>query len=166
MKVGAAASGVRNREKSSPSSQIPLGNSIQRMAFHQHTNVLSALEPTVHFMRMWGLGMGLQSFRRLGYPKCRHRDVILGERRGCGGQDRCTATLSLNSSTTFDAAQIYSRYCGQSPALLLHSSTEWIHSGVHCPLLRSYKSSLLFLKAPSCYVSLECSPLPPKLTPP
>ena len=24
--------------------------------------------------------MGLQSFRRLGYPKCRHRDVILGER--------------------------------------------------------------------------------------
>ena len=166
MKVGAAASGVRNREKSSPSSQIPLGNSIQRMAFHQHTNVLSALEPTVHFMRMWGLGMGLQSFRRLGYPKCRHRDVILGERRDCGGQDRCTATLSLNSSTTFDAAQIYSRYCGQSPALLLHSSTEWIHSGVHCPLLRSYKSSLLFLKAPSCYVSLECSPLPPKLTPP
>lgn len=110
--------------------------------------------------------MGLQSFRRLGYPKCRHRDVILGERRDCGGQDRCTATLSLNSSTTFDAAQIYSRYCGQSPALLLHSSTEWIHSGVHCPLLRSYKSSLLFLKAPSCYVSLECSPLPPKLTPP
>lgn len=48
----------------------------------------SAQEPMVHFIRTWGLGIGLQSFRRLGYPKCRHRDVILGEEWvGCGGQD-------------------------------------------------------------------------------
>lgn len=115
--------------------------------------------PKALFMRTWGLKVALRSFRSLGQPKCRPRDGTLWEMRGHRDEDRCVINLSLNSSTTFCPAQIYSDL--GAGALLCFSMPPKSAFQSHCPLPKSHKSCFLFLKTLSYYTSLEWSPLPP-----